>query len=430
MKQVFGYIKWLTTVLGSASYKFYWDDCFSRASSLAYTTLFALVPLSALYFSMSGAFGFDDQQLVDNLSSFIKQLLPPGENELLANLTSQTIEYLQKFGHTVRSLGAVSIGILIFTSIALLNTIESALNAVWRVSSDLSVFNKITNFWTVITLGPMLFVLSFYWYGKIGALTEEIPAFANIATFIDILVPVAAIWLALTLMYFKLPAAKVGFPEAALGGLIAALLFEFAKRGFAAYVSMSTTYSSFYGVLTTIPLFLFWLYLVWIVILFGAEICYQAGSIHVLRGLRKYSTDLGEIGALLGLRLLLVIGERFEAGETAPSEEELTLASGSDPVLVRGCLQVLEKANLISVTDRKSQARSLQRKAESITVDDVLQAFHSTWYINLKNNVESEQERLAFPLLDAVSHLGGEHQGALHDWTLAQLIQPEDEASK
>lgn len=424
MKRIIGYMNWFTTVLGSAGYKFYWDDCFSRAASLAYTTLFALVPLSALMFSVSGAFGLEEELLIENLSRFIKQLLPPDENALLANLTTQTIEYVQKFGNTVRSLGAVSMGVLIFTSIALLNTIESALNAVWRVSSDLSVMNKITNFWTVITMGPMLFIISFYWYGRMGAMTHEIALLSNFATFIDLLVPVTAIWLALTLMYFKLPAAKVSFSEAAFGGLIAALLFEFAKRGFAAYVASSTTYSKFYGVLTTIPLFLFWIYLVWVVILLGAEICYQAGSIHVLRGLRKYSTDLGEIGALLGLRLLLVIGERFAAGRPAPSEEELTLASGSDPVLVRSCLQVLESSQFISVTDRASQARALQRKPESITVNEVIKAFHSTWYINSKRNHESEEERLAFPLLDAVSHAGLTHPEPLHSWTLADLIAP------
>jgi YihY family inner membrane protein len=423
MKRVFDRVQWLVTVIGSASYKFYWDDCFSRAASLAYTTLFALVPLSALLFSMSGAFGLDEKQLVDSLQRFLEQVLPPNENEMLENLNLQVLDYVQLFGHTVRSLGAVSIGVLIFTGIALLNTIESALNAVWRVTSDSSVFNKISNFWTVITLGPLLFIVSFYWYGRVDVISDEFSWLASNSRFFDLVVPVTAIWFALTLMYFKLPATKVGIADAALGGLVASLLFEFAKRAFAGYISMSTTYSKFYGVLTSIPLFLFWLYLVWVVILFGAEISYQSGSIHVLRGLRKYATDLGEIGALLGLRLLLVIGERFVEGGPAPSEEELALASGSDPVLVRSCLQVLEDARLISVTDAHNHARALQRKPEIIKIADVLKAFHSKWYLSSRKGSENDPERYAFPLLDVVGEAGSHISRPLQDWTLAELLQ-------
>ena len=155
-------------VIGMAGNKFYWDDCFSRASSLAYTTLFALVPIAAISFSLFSAFGVNDAEIESNVQRLLGQILPPNENELLINLKMQVYEYLSHFGSTVRSLGAVSIGVLIFTGIALLNTIESALNAVWRVTSELSVFSKITNFWAVITGGPLLFIFSVYWYTNVG----------------------------------------------------------------------------------------------------------------------------------------------------------------------------------------------------------------------------------------------------------------------
>ena len=181
-----------------------------------------------------------------------------------------------------------------------------------------------------------------------------------------------------------------------LGALFSAVIFETLKRGFAYYVSLSTTYQTFYGVLVTLPLFLFWLYLVWVVVLFGAQVAYQAGSISVLSGLKKYASELGEIGGLLGLRVLLVIGERFSQGKPLPSESEIAVETGSDPVLVRTCLGILADANLITQSDPDSHVRSLKVAPEKLTLLEVTLAFRSKSYrTSTLNNPDD-------------SHIGGE----------------------
>ena len=418
-------IRWLGRVVGNAGYKFYWDDCFSRASSLAYTTLFALVPIAALSFSIVEGFGMDQADVSNQIQRLLNQVLPPDENELLQNLQNQVFSYINLFSGTVRSLGVVSIGILIFTSVALLNTIESALNVVWRVTSDQGIISKFTNFWAVITAGPLLFSFSFYWYTKVGAL-QNAPGWYNaVFPFVDFIVPIASIWFALTLMFYKLPAAKVSLRDAALGALFSAVVFEFVKRGFAYYISTSTTYSKFYGVLTSIPLFLFWVYLVWIVILFGAEISYQAGSIHILRGLKKYANELGEIGAILGLRILHVIGEKFVQGEAPPSEQDIVIETGSDPVLVRSCLEVLTEANFISRADNQSHSRSLVRNPDTISVDDVFYAFHSKSYrAHAEKDSTPARDSRELQFLESLRMVERKSESSrpLKDWTLAEII--------
>jgi membrane protein len=77
---------------------------------------------------------------------------------------------------------------------------------------------------------------------------------------------------ALTLVYLVVPYRHVALRHAAAGGIVAGVLFEFAKRGFGLYVAKLPTYTLVYGAFAMIPLFLLWLYVSWVVVLFGATL--------------------------------------------------------------------------------------------------------------------------------------------------------------
>jgi membrane protein len=77
---------------------------------------------------------------------------------------------------------------------------------------------------------------------------------------------------ALTLVYMVVPYRDVALRHAAVGGVVAGVLFELAKRGFGLYVAKFPTYTLIYGAFAIIPLFLLWLYVSWVVVLFGATL--------------------------------------------------------------------------------------------------------------------------------------------------------------
>ncbi len=415
---------WLVRVVSNATYRFYWDDCFSRASSLAYTTLFALVPVTALSFSMFNAFRVDPEQITHTIMTVLTQVLPPIENTEAYNLRQEVYNYITLFNQNVSALNTLSVAILFCTAVALMNTIESALNVVWRVSSDTSVASKIISFWAVMTAGPLLMAVSFVWYAKVSAIAGSDPWFqSNVFSLIDFFIPMCATWFALALLFYKLPAARVRFKDAVFGAFLAAILFELVKRAFAKYVSLSTTYSTIYGVLTSIPLFLFWLYIAWVVVLFGAEVSYQAGSIKLLRGLRKYSTDLGEIGAILGLRILHCIGRRFIDGSAPPSESEIAIETGSDPVRVRTCLDVLSEAGIISVTDPSRHSRALLLSPDKLFVRDVINTFRSKEH-RLKFGGERNGSHVEDTFLETLRRaaLRIDRSKNMEDWSLREIL--------
>lgn len=417
--------RWLCAVLVSACSKFWWDDCFSRAASLAYSSLFALVPASALILGFFNAFNVDSGFVSIQLNKILDELLPQkGNDQLVSNLKDQLSTYLGELSVVVNQLGLLSLPVLVITGIALVNSIESSLNIVWRVSSKLSMISKIINFWAVTTLGPLLLLVSFYWYARVST-TPGVDRYLdnNIIGILDLIVPVSAIFIALTIMFYKLPASRVFLRDATLGAFVSAILFELLKRIFAFYISSSTSYQTFYGVLVTLPLFLFWLYLTWVVVLFGAQVAYQSGSISVLSGLKKYASELGEIGGILGLRILCVIGLRFTKGDQVPTESEIAIETGSDPVLVRTCLDILSDAGLITGADPHTHARSLTISPDKLTVGDITVAFRSKQYRDViaQKNIDVSGELLFLEALKNTSKIV-DPKASIRQWTLADML--------
>lgn len=415
-------LKWFGSIMGTSAYRFYWDDCFSRAAGLAYATLFALVPLCALSFSMFAFVGMSPEDLQATLRTVVEQVLPPMRNTQLQELQAQLVHSLQLFAVNVRSLNPLSIAALFLTAVALLNTIESALNVIWRVSSSLPILAKITSFWAVLSLGPIFLGVSIAWTTRSTFFGAEHVGFGWVLL-LQYLVPMVITWSGLTLLFYKLPAARVHFADALLGAFVGALLFEVIKRVFAYYVGLSSTYSTVYGVMASVPLFLFWLYTAWVVVLFGAEVSYQAGAIHVLRGIRRYSTGMGETGGMLGVRILLSIGRNFRDGKAPPTESDIAIDSGSDPVLVRSCLDVLSSAGFISKIDEDTHSRALLMPPDKIPVGKVFDVFRSKAH----GATQDERERLG-DLVRAMVALARTMppDQTVSDWTLQNLLRVDD----
>ncbi len=405
-------------VLWNATVRFYWDDCFSRAAALAYSTLFSLVPFIALSFSLFTAFRIEERQLEYILKTFLDQILPPIENNQLQEFHDQVFTYVQAFTNNVQAMNTVSIVVLVFSSVALLNTVESAMNVIWRVTSTSGLFAKLINFWAVISLGPLLIAVSIYYTTKFRTLAgAHFAGGEELFSLIRFFVPASVSWLALTILYYKLPAATVRLRDALWGGAIAAILFEFVKYAFAYYLGLSTTYNTIYGVLASVPLFLFWLYIAWVVVLLGAEISYQAGSIALHDTRRKYATDLGEVGALLGLRMLLYIGKNFLGGQPPPTESEIAIETGSDPELVRTCLDVLTEAKILGHTGKDATQRILLVSPDSLELRRVFETFSS-------QEVQRGKER-GVPTVLVERFLAAARGGTqdVYTWTLEDLIK-------
>ncbi len=237
------------------------DRLFDEAASLSYTSLLSMVPLLAVVFGVASAFPVF-QHWSQQLQTFVFTNFVPDSGELIQ-------EYLAGFLASVGKLTLPGTLVLILTALLLMIRIERAFNLVWRVPTARSIRNRVVMYWAVLTLGPLAL-------GAAAALSAQ-PVFDQVVTGVSSdsnwrAVGIFALsWLAFTLMFLLVPNRRVRIPHAVVGALLSAILFGLAKIGFVAFVAKAS-FNVIYGTLATIPIFLFWLYLVWIVILLGASL--------------------------------------------------------------------------------------------------------------------------------------------------------------
>ena len=237
------------------------DRLTTSAAELAYTTILALVPLITVIFALLSAF-----PMFDEVSQSLKQLIYSN----LVPTASDTIQnYLEQFIANTRKMTLVGIIGLIVTSLLLINSINNALNRIWRTKRKRSFMYNLTMYWTILTLGPILvgssvavssYIFSLKWLSDAASgdvLLSTLPFIISIVGF----------WL----LYSIIPTESVPFKEALIGALVAAILFEIGKRAFALYVTSFPTYQLIYGVVSSIPIMLVWIYCSWCIVLFGAE---------------------------------------------------------------------------------------------------------------------------------------------------------------
>ena len=237
------------------------DRLTTSSAGLAYTTILALVPLITVIFSLLSAF-----PMFDEVSLALKKII---YNNLVPTASDTIENYLEQFIGNTKKMTFMGVIGLIVTSLLLINSINTALNQIWKTKRKRSFMYNLTMYWTILTLGPILagssvaissYVFSLKWLSTAATgnfLLSTLPFFISVAGF----------WL----LYSIIPTESVPFKESIVGAIVAAILFELGKRAFALYITSFPTYQLIYGVVSSIPIMLVWIYFSWCIVLFGAE---------------------------------------------------------------------------------------------------------------------------------------------------------------
>jgi membrane protein len=156
----------------------------------------------------------------------------------------------------------------------LLATINSTFDTIWRVTRPRPLLIRLLAYWAILTVGPLLLGGALSLSGILLATGQRYggSAFTWSMGWITPLVPLLLQFVAFTFLYYVAPNRRVPWWDAACGGIVAALLFEAAKRGLGLYIVWFPTYDAIYGALAAIPVVLVWIYLCWMAILLGAEV--------------------------------------------------------------------------------------------------------------------------------------------------------------
>jgi membrane protein len=352
------------------------DRLFDEAASLSYTSLFSMVPLLAVVFGVASIFPVF-QQWSEQLQSFVFSNFVPASGD-------QIQVYLTGFLESVGKLTLTGTLVLIITALLLMVRIERTFNLIWRVPTARSIGNRVVMYWAVLTLGPMAL-------GAAVALSAQ-PVFEQVAVGAAshsnwrALGIFSLSWLAFTLMFFLVPNRRVNFTHALVGAFLSAVLFGLAKHAFVTFVA-NASFNVIYGALATIPIFLFWLYLVWIVVLLGASL---AASLTTFND-RK--VDWGwpkKWGFLLAYRLVGYLWKAQTEGKALAVETLLESMEGVTEPVLAGQLSLLFEAGLVARSEDGNWL--LCRDMDTVSLLDLYHAGEYYLPVGEKLEVPSKSE--------------------------------------
>jgi len=250
-------------------HRFSMDGCMYRASALTLTSLLSVVPLMLVTVSVLAAFPVF-AKFGDGIQTFIFNNFVPASGQVVQ-------EYLNGFVSKAGQLSLIGIGVLLVTAVLMLFNIEQAFNVIWRVETRRKGLVAFLLYWAILTLSPLLLGFSLATSSYIISLpliADTATKFGLMAILLGFLPFVLAVF-AFMILYVAIPNCRVPLKDGFISAVITAVLFELAKYGFTFYIKSFNSYEILYGALAALPMFLLWVYLSWIIILFGAELCHS-----------------------------------------------------------------------------------------------------------------------------------------------------------
>lgn len=247
------------------------DRCPQIAGSLAFTTLLALVPMLAIAVSLLSRLPFFEDVMVQIKIFLLLNLVPEIAGRIIT-------VYMEEFARNATGLTSLGVLVLFVTATALMLTVDRSINAIWRAGRSRSFWLSLAAYVALLSVGPILIGLSVSITTYLMSLSAGSAVPRQAHSFLLQAVPASVSALAFFLLYRLVPQARVPWPDALLGGVVAALLFEGAKEVFAFYVTHTPGMSVVYGTFAALPFFLLWIYISWLVVLFGAELTAALGQ--------------------------------------------------------------------------------------------------------------------------------------------------------
>ena len=318
------------------------DRMANKASALTYSTLLAIVPILAILFAVARGFGFDNLMEHQFRNGF------GGNIETTEAILSFVNSYLSQ------TKGGIFIGVglvmLLWTVINLVSNIEITFNRIWEVKKARSMYRKITDYFSMFLLMPILIVVSgglSLFMSTILKQMDDFVLLAPVMKFMIRLIPFVLTWMMFTGLYIFMPNTKVKFKHALIAGILAGSAYQAFQFLYINSQLWVSKYNAIYGSFAALPLLLLWLQLSWLICLFGAELSYASQNVKKFSFERDSKSISRRYKDFLTLLIASLIVKRFVKGEKPYTADELSDAYRIPIRITTQILYLLTELNII-----------------------------------------------------------------------------------
>jgi len=274
------------------------------------------------------------------------------------------------------AIGAIGVLTLIYAAISMLIEIERAFNDVYKAPTGRPWGRRVQLYWTMLTLGIILILATFFIGAQatawLAGLHPSLGPGNGLGTLLTFIATVLTSTVLLGAVYLWVPNTRVQFRPAVAGAFVGALLWETSKLGLQRYIELSTSYAKLYGSLGLLPLLLIWIYVTWLIVLFGLQVAYALQHFHTWRAedeARDATPPVVEPGAILAVAAQVARG--FATGKPTRIADLGTLA-GIDDRVARLMVDRLATGGVLLRVDQADDAVTLARPPESLPMGDLL----------------------------------------------------------
>ena len=341
----------------------------ARAAGLVFTTLLSLVPFLAVMFSVLKA--FDVHHVIEPFLAQALDPLGPKSKEI----TSTIIGFVDNV--KIGVLGVFGIAGLFYTTYSLIDKIEQALNAIWQVKQGRTWERKVADYLSAVLVGPVVVVSAFGLLASLKSHTlvqrlVDMEPLGTVLVWSGDMVPFVMLCAVFTFFYKTIPNTHVQLRSAAVGGVVAAVVWIMAEEIFATFVAASSNYSAIYSSFAVLMLFLLWLYAGWMIVLVGAQVSFfhQYPTAFWSRLLWDQGTHV--FREQLALKVLRVLGHHYLKGDRPLKLPELSSELNIPLSLVEEQVEQLVEYGFVGRLQEPAGGVSLIKAPDLIFVKEVL----------------------------------------------------------
>jgi membrane protein len=319
-----------------------------RAMSLVYTTMLAIVPLLAFSFALLKGLGVHR-----DLAPLLSQFLDPLGGERATEITDSVVGFVDNISGSV--LASVSIGLLLFAALQMAQKVEGSFNFVWRVDRPRNFARRFAEYLSVMLVGPLVMSIAMGLIASLSSVTLVTrmraiePIGSWIASLAD-LVPYLLVIGAFTVLYLLIPNTRVRLKPALIGGAFAGAAWAAGGSLFAALVVNASRTEAIYSGFAIVIFAMIWMYLSWLILLFGAQLAFYVQNPEFLRQGHGTTALSSELREHLALSVMLLVGRDFAAPAYGWRETSLAARIRVPKHYVELLTDVLKEEGLLAET--------------------------------------------------------------------------------
>jgi len=395
------------------------EEITRRAAALTYHTLLSIVPVLAVAFALFKAFG-GLTAIEAPLKTWVVENLSAGRSEEIG-------QWLDRFISNINAGAIAGVGVifLFYTALGLLSNVEAAFNRIWGIKRSRPLYMRFAIYWCILTLAPPLVGLSLSVSARLqsSVFAETVRHWLpwGLGHLVLSGASLLSICLVFVFLYQLVPNTKVRFRSALIGGIVAGLLWSGSKTLFLWATAGSVKYSAVYGALGALPLIMLWIYVSWIIVLFGVTFTFANQSVSTARLEAAHARIDQSFRELLAVRIMAAAASTFRRGETPETIDELAEGTGAPMAAVREVIETLATNRLLQEIGSGDARYAPARALDTIGLTDILRALRRS-----EDAVQPDGDLALHHIAELLKTADAASDKTLASWTLNSLASEID----